>query len=225
MRSTIDGNYEERKRQHFENLSFLSSVEMTEMKIEFAHEDNQGFIIAKIKDITKAFFPIEFCELTLIAQAQKADAAKFSNGKSDLNKQAKIFVKFKTHITQIIERYKRFTDDYPEIKKDDFDSFIRQVDTAINESKLNIEIKLLNSQITTNKSSQETNRISKITNIYIAIFTFIAAEYYCYEFLRDYISDLNNYKKTIINLFLIALAVLGIIGYRRIKRKSDSQIT
>lgn len=63
----------------------------------------------------------------------------------------------------------------------------------------------------------ETNELSKITNVYIAIFTFFATEFSCYEFLLNYISDLNVYKATIINVSLISLMVLGIIGYQRIE--------
>lgn len=56
------------------------------------------------------------------------------------------------------------------------------------------------------------NRVSLITNFYIAVFTFIAAEYYTYEFLRNYISDDNTHKGTIINSALGAILILSVVG-------------
>jgi len=109
----------------------------------------------------------------------------------------------------LIERIKRFLKNHKDCEKYDFRGFIAQFDAAIKVIKTQTDIALLESQV-------ETNRISRITNIYIAIFTFIAAEYYCYEFLRNYISDLNTNKPKIINGFIYSLLGLGIIGYLRL---------
>lgn len=214
------------KERYESEMSFLD-VEIFEMNIAFDEDEltNDGFIFVQIKDETRAYFPIELCELLLSKKARESDSAKLPNGHSDLKKQAKIFVQFKTAITQIIERYKRFAESKPHIKKYDFDSFMKQVDVAIMESKLNVELSLLDIQTATNMSNIESNRISKTTNIYVAIFTFIAAEYYCYEFLRNYISDTVIYKSQIINLAIIALALLGIVGYRRIMQQPQRRRT
>jgi len=72
--------------------------------------------------------------------------------------------------------------------------------------------------IKASNSTIEANRISRIINIYVAIFTFISAEYYSYEFLRDFISDLNIHKRQIIVGFLFSLFILGILGYKKINR-------
>ncbi len=201
-------------REQYElNVNFLI-IDFAQWNINFDTDDakREGFICVTINKETKAFYPMEFCECFFAANARKADHAKFPNGKSNLSRQAKIFVGCKTNTLSVIERYKRFTEDYPQLKKYDFDSFMKQIDGAITESRLNVELALLNNQMQTNQSMIDANEISKTTNVYIAIFTFIAAEYYCYEFLRDYISDLNPNKRMIVNYSLWILFGLGIIA-------------
>ena len=94
--------------------------------------------------------------------------------------------------------------------------FITSGDSYVNiakreKRKKELEINQLESQI-------ETNRISNITNKYIAIFTFIAALYYCFELFKDCIPECYEYKSIVIYIILSVLFFLGIIGYLSINR-------
>jgi hypothetical protein len=59
-------------------------------------------------------------------------------------------------------------------------------------------------------SQLKTNELSKITNVFIAAFTFIAAIYYGFEFCKDFINDCNPQKETIEICVTVFLGICGI---------------
>lgn len=75
---------------------------------------------------------------------------------------------------------------------------------------------LIELQIKSNLSTIETNRINRITNIFIAIFTGIAACWYFNDLLIKNISDCVVYKSEIATYATIILFLLGIYGVLRI---------
>ena len=81
----------------------------------------------------------------------------------------------------------------------------------------------LNNQFVTKQSelieSQiQTNELTKITNVYIAIFTGIAGEYYISELLRNYIPFSIPYRAIIIYALLVVCIGAGIFGFLRMRR-------
>lgn len=81
-----------------------------------------------------------------------------------------------------------------------------------------LEDKLKEQQVTLNDSIMETNRISKTTNIFIAIFTGVAGMYYLKELL-DYaipISKTYNKVETVI-VFALSIPVSFVIVYTALR--------
>lgn len=74
----------------------------------------------------------------------------------------------------------------------------------------NLNNKFIEKQGELIKSQLATNEIAKTTNVFIAIFTFMAAIYYGFEFCKDYISDKNPNKPIIENTVIFVLGICGI---------------
>ena len=210
----------EAQKEIDKHIEFLSA-DIKKHSISYAINDkSEGQIEVEIEGRKETYQPYMFFEYLFLTYSRMADQQVLSDGSPDLNEKARIYLHVQSNVIQVAERFKKAmaTKGIGIDKPYDFSGIYRQIDAPIQRIRLELDIKLLDSQIGVNKSTIEANRISKITNIYIAIFTFIAAEYYCYDFLRNYISDLNANKPTIINDCLLLVALLGIIGYLRIRQ-------
>jgi len=144
-------------------------------------------------------------------------AMKTSHEKSEED-QIRMLVDGKNKHIQHAEKIKRNMEDFPTCKKYNFDSFINQYNGLIEIAQANLDTKLLSSQVAANESSIQTNELSKITNIYVALFTGIAGLYYISELLKNYI-PLNTPNRTIvIYVFLLVAMAVGIFGYLKMRR-------
>ena len=131
--------------------------------------------------------------------------------------------------------YRELTDNGRRLKRlgslKDFWDWEKQ-DRESNDEKKILEHKLLKSQNDFQelnnqniKQQQEyardqiqTNKLIKITNVYIAIFTGVAGEYYISELLRNYIPLYTPNRTMIIYLILLICLAAGIFGYLRMRR-------
>jgi hypothetical protein len=175
-------------------------------------EDGKSIIFTvSDKERKEEYTAYAYFELLLTYYAFKATDTEEGNA-------MKILCNGKSNAINTIEKINRSLEQWKDCNKYDFESFINQYDVMIEWAKAELEIKLLNSQIKTNSSTTETNRISRITSKYLAIFTFIASLYYGFELIKDGIPDRYFYKWIVEIITIIILSCLGIIGILNIER-------
>ncbi|MGN6568898.1 MAG: hypothetical protein ACTHJ0_13140, partial [Flavipsychrobacter sp.] len=94
-----------------------------------------------------------------------------------------------------------------------------ETNTYVNKKRISdLDIQIKDQQIILNNSIKQTNDLTRLTNIYVAVFTGIAGEYYIGELLRNYMPINMPHRTFIIYVLLLASLVVGIIGYLRIRR-------
>ena len=143
-----------------EHIEFLSSnPDEPKYKYITTEDGREGRIAVTVKEETIVYEPIFYCECMLFTWNDKAKKAILPNGENDLGKQAKLYVEVKWRITLVTERFLRKMQEHSKCKSYDFSGIFRQVEGAIEESKLFLEIQLLDSQTKANKSTVTTNRI------------------------------------------------------------------
>lgn len=179
---------------------------------ETTKDGKEGRISVKLKEEIRVYKPIDYFEFMIFTWADKAHKAKLPNGELDLDKQAKIYVELRWRTVLVVERFLRKMEGYPDCRKYDFSGIYRMIDGAIEESKLNLEIKLLNSQTEANKSTVEANGIAKTANIFIALFTSFAGIWYLRSFLDDVIPNTSCCNKPVIVISLTFL-LFGVVAY------------
>ena len=123
-------------------------------------DEKEGIIVIEIGGKTECFDPFDFCEYMFIGQSEAANEARFN-----LERQAGIFIELKMYLTNITERFTRYTAQYPNCRKYDFTGFIRQLDAPIALAKFHLDEKLLDSQIKANTSAITTNAHTRKSNV------------------------------------------------------------
>src|ERR1043166_2555213 len=89
-------------------IEFLSAdIKEHTVTYEFIEDKKEGCINVQIKNQTRKYDPILFCEFLFLTYTRKANNAKFKNNKINLNEQARIYLECKSNITQVAERFKR----------------------------------------------------------------------------------------------------------------------